>query len=211
LKYVDGVVGQAPARFTCIAALAESPQPFGDAVSFTKKKDAKQYASKKAIDWLIENKFMPVDNVKFPKQPKAVSQPPAGTAKAQEDAIPAPAAAPSKSTSFAGQIPDLCIRLGFNMPKYEITRASEIAPLYSGYAHFNGDPRIEGKVGEVFDVFGQKNAKEKIAEEVFSFLKEIERQRTALSEDAEEDRKRKRSMESPEVGNTSGKAIKAQA
>jgi len=224
LKYVDGVVGQAPARFTCIAALAESPQPFGDAVSFTKKKDAKQYASKKAIDWLIENKFMPVDQVKFPKkQPKAVSQAAAGTAKAaaaaaaasaQEDnAIPAAPPSKSTSTSFAGQIPDLCIRLGFNMPKYEITRASEIAPLYSGYAHFNGDPRIEGKVGEVFDVFGQKNAKEKIAEEVFSFLKDIERQRMALYEDdaEEEDRKRKRSMESPEVGNTSGKAIKAQA
>ena len=59
---------------------------------------------------------------------------------------------------------------------------SEHAPLYSGYAHFNGDPRIEGKIGEVNDIFGQKNAKEMIAETLHAFLKDIERQRMASME-----------------------------
>jgi hypothetical protein len=71
------------------------------------------------------------------------------------------------------------MRLGFTTPKYEITKVSEDAPLYSGYAHFNGDPRIEGKIGEVDGIFGQKNTKEMIAETLYSFLKDIERQRMA--------------------------------
>jgi len=82
------------------------------------------------------------------------------------------------------------------MPKYEIEKVSEGAPIYNGYAHFQGDPRIEGKIGEVKDVFGQKNAKEKIAEEVFAFLKDIERQRMEGHED--EGRKRKRSVSEDE-------------
>lgn len=172
LKYIDSMIGPAPGRFKCSAVLAESPQPFGDDVSFSRKKDAKQYACKKAIDWLIENKFMPADGVKFPKAKPAVPVPvakPKGTAGS-------PLA--SASTTYAGQIPALCNLLGFTPPTYVITRVSENAALYSGYAHFNGDPRIDGKVGEVSEVYGQKNAKEMIASELFSFLKDIERQRS---------------------------------
>lgn len=64
-----------------------------------------------------------------------------------------------------------------------------------GYADFGGDPRIDGKVGEVKNVHGKKNAKDEIARRVFSFLKDIERQRLAAHEheDEEEDKKRKRS------------------
>ena len=86
------------------------------------------------------------------------------------------------------------------MPKYEITRVSEQAPLYSGYAHFNGDPRIEGKVGEVKDIFGQKNAKEMIAETLYAFLKDIERQRTTSAANSK-----------PPEAETSTQAVKAQA
>lgn len=191
LKYIDSVIGAAPSRFSCLAVLTESSRPFGDTVSFSKKKDAKQYASKKAVDWLIENNFMPSVGVKFPKPipvkqtaaihkvttPQATKVP---VVRIKEIIPQSPAPTPkstSKSSSFAGQIPDLCTRLGFTVPTYEITKVSENASLYSGFAHFNGDPRIEGKVGEVSGVYGQKNAKEMIAEELYSFLKDIERQR----------------------------------
>lgn len=214
LKYLDAVIGAAPSRFNCTAILVEHSQPFGNTVSFTKKKDAKQYASKKAIDWLIENNFMPMVGVKFPKpqpvnqtvtnvnvaSPKIISTPKAISTpiiKIKEVGPHSPAGTP-KSTSFAGQIPELCSRLGFTVPRYEITKVSEHAPLYSGYAHFNGDPRIEGKVGEVEGIFGQKNAKEMIAEGLYTFLKDIERQRIAL-------------MEPSVTGKVSAQEIKAQA
>lgn len=192
LKYLDTSIGAAPSRFNCIVTLAESAQTFGEGVSFIRKKDAKQYASKKAVDWLIASSLMPEVGVKFPKarpaaQPapvtKQVASPvlstPVAVVKAVAVAPQSPAITPKAATSFAGQIPELCSRLGFTPPKYEITKVSGDAPLYSGYAHFNGDPRIEGRIGEVRDVFGQKNAKEMIAERLYSFLKDIERQRMA--------------------------------
>jgi hypothetical protein len=204
LKYIDSVIGPAPSRFICTAILAESPGPFGEAVSFTKKKDAKQYASKKAIDWLIDNNLMLPGGAKPPK-PKAINPP---VAKVKEG-IPLHPATTPKSASVAGQIPELCIRLGLAIPRYEIKRVSESAPLYSGHAHFNGDPRIEGRIGEVAAIYGQKNAKEMIAEGVLEFLKDIERQRTAIVEQA--NGKGKPSAVSLDVGEISATEVKVQA
>lgn len=191
-------------KFRCSVKILESEQTFGDStISFTKKKDAKQYASKKAIDWLIENKYMPADgSVKFPKP---VLPPSAKVIGPQVASQSSPKQA--KGKTFASQVPELCLKLGFNVPKYEITRVTENAPLFKGYAHFQGDPRIEGNVGEVSDVFGQRNAKEKIAEEVVSFLKDIERQRGDQFE--EEDKKRKRSSDGcSELEGTKEKSVK---
>jgi len=104
-----------------------------------------------------------------------------------------PSAAQSTVTkgknTFTAQIPPLAHRLGFSPPTYEINRISEEAPFYNGHAHWPNDPRISGKVGEVTNVYGQKNAKEMIAQEVFAFLTDIERQRTSKDEDRDKDAK----------------------
>ncbi|KAH8595693.1 hypothetical protein B0O99DRAFT_686679 [Bisporella sp. PMI_857] len=199
-------------KFRCTVKIHEAPHiQFGDSnVSFTKKKDAKQFASKKAIDWLIYSGFMPPNGaVRWPKPT------PIPAAKVIGPKIPTTALT-QKATTFAGQIPELCHSLGFKIPTYKIERISEEAPLYKGYAHFPGDPRIEGKIGEVTDIYGQKNAKEKIAAILWSFLKDIERQRLEKheekeeeEEEEEEDRKRKRSQTPGEDQNT-GKVIKVE-
>lgn len=176
-------------RFTCTVVIRETTLHFGaGSVNFGNKKTAKQYASKKAIDWLIANKFMPAGgSVKFPKASKA------GPAQPKASASPSG----EKPKSFASQIPDLCTRLGFDVPIYEITKAQEGVSLYDGYAHFSGDPRITGKVGEVSNIYGQKKAKELIAQELLSFLKDIERQR--MEQDLAK-RKRKSSSAGSSVG-----------
>lgn len=69
------------------------------------------------------------------------------------------------------------MKLGFNIPTYKPKQPIPAAPYYDMYADFGGDPRIEGKIGEVFNIYGQKNAKEKCAQEVLSFLRDIEKQR----------------------------------
>jgi hypothetical protein len=163
----------------------ESLQHFGKVISFSNKKDAKQYAAKKAVDWLVGNGFMPVVGVKFPKTPPPPIVKAIGPV---QSTTPSPAGPPTQASfiTYAGQIPELCLRLGFNTPTYEITKLSNNASLWNGYAHFSGDPRIQGKVGEVKNVFGKGNAKEQIAKEVFSFLKAIERQRIEM-EDADEE------------------------
>jgi hypothetical protein len=179
-----------PTRHTCIAVIAESVQNFGEGISFSKKKDAKKYASKSAVDWLIARNYMPADGtVKFPKVQQLPQLPPK-----PNTSVPSPSISTSsdsgKTKSWASQVPELCKRLGFDIPTYEITKSSETESFYNGYAHFGGDPRIFGKIGIVQNVFGQKKAKEEIAQELVSFLKDIERQR--LEQHDIEERKRKR-------------------
>ncbi|PBP28658.1 hypothetical protein BUE80_DR000366 [Diplocarpon rosae] len=177
-------------RFQCTLTIAESSELFGNnslgfstkVVSFGTKKQAKKYAAKKAIDWLIENKHMPADgSVRFPK---VITPPPAApetNVKTRDDANPA----------YTTLVPGICTRLGFTPPRYELVAVVQNAPLWNGFADFGMDPRIDGRVGEVKNVFGKKQAKEAVAKLVYSFLKDIENQRN------EEDKKRKRSPDSP--------------
>ncbi|KAG0651849.1 hypothetical protein D0Z07_1332 [Hyphodiscus hymeniophilus] len=221
LTYAEQVVGSAPARFTCTALILESSQHFGKLISFSNKKDAKRHASKKAVDWLIENNYMPADgSVRFPKAappPVVKVLGPIQAANRSPVGVPSSrvATSTSTSTSYAGQVPELCNRLGFHPPTYEITKDSENVAFWSGHAHFGGDPRIEGKVGEVKSVFGKGNAKEQIAMEVLSFLRDIERLRMEgedrEDEDGEEDRKRKRESMNSGIDETAGKVVKVEA
>ena len=140
---------------------------------------------------------MPADgSVKFPKVPQA---------QALRQAATSPSGEP-KLKSIAAQVPELCVRLGFNIPTYKTHQPLPPTPYYNMYADFGGDPRIEGRVGEVFNIYGQKNAKEKCAEAVLSFLKDVERQRKEQFD--EEDKKRNRSSESAESEVISDKTIK---
>jgi hypothetical protein len=194
LSYVEMSTGSV-AKFRYTVKIDERPEPFSDSNVFTKKKEAKHHASKKAIEWLIDNKFMPADgSVRFPKP--ILTPPASGMIGPQYSGSSASPKGP-KGQSSASQVAPLCLKLGFGMPKYVIERISEAAPLYKGYATFQGDPRIEeDKIGEVADIYGQKTAKEKIAEVVLAFLKDIERQRAEIIDD--DNKKRKRSLqESP--------------
>ena len=213
-------------KFRCVVKIHEAPHiQFGDStVSFTKKKDAKQFASKKAIDWLIYSGFMPPDgSVKWPKVtplpgakiigpkiPSAISS--GGTA--STTATASGTSPPKATTSFASQIPDLCIRLGFKMPTYKIEKMSpEQSSFYKGYAHFPTDPRIDGKIGEITNIYGQKHAKETIATELYKFLKDIEKQRSEKHEEEvqkhdDEVRKRKRSLSTSPGEESAGKSVK---
>jgi hypothetical protein len=144
---------------------------------------------------------MPSDgSVRFPKPPPPVQVAQSKKRNSTSPSDRTPANGAQITTTYAAQIPPLCYKLGFAPPRYEITRAkADDVPFFNGYADFGADPRIEGKVGEVFNVYGQKRAKEQIAEVVLSFLKDIERQR-GESLDYDDDRKRKRSSESLEKG-----------
>ncbi|KAG9244872.1 hypothetical protein BJ878DRAFT_459455 [Calycina marina] len=173
-------------RFRCTVTIHEAPHmPFGQgdvSLSFTKKKEAKQYASKKAIDWLMQSGFMPPDGtVRWPKST------PLPGAKIIGPKIPTASPVVTGKTSFAAKVPPFAHKLGFSPPTYDISRVSEEAPIYNGFAHWPNDARIEGKVGEVINIYGQKSAKEAIAKLVLEFLADIENQRTASVGEAQAD------------------------
>jgi hypothetical protein len=217
LTYHETAVPGNPPRFTCAVTLRETPIRFNatTAVTFSNKKHAKHYASKRAVDWLIGNGFMPKDgSVKFQKvaTPQAVKRakvpPPQPKSKLKQELPSHPssqnenvtrAISPSENsatpsdagqTRFATMVPELCERLGFEPPSYELSKVADNAALYNGFAHFRGDPRIDGPIGEVRNIFGRKDAKEAIAQELVSFLKSIEKHRREQQE--LDDRKRKR-------------------
>jgi len=121
-------------------------------------------------------------SVTFPKVPK-----PSPISNRNTPSILPSGVTVSGVRSFASQVPELCHRLGINVPHYKIEKISEGESLYRAHADFGNDPMIDGEVGEVTGIFGQKKAKERVAEEVFKFLKDIERQRKAgMSESDEE-------------------------
>ncbi|KAH6719762.1 hypothetical protein BKA61DRAFT_472611 [Leptodontidium sp. MPI-SDFR-AT-0119] len=172
--------GKVGPRFTCTVKIPESDEIFGSGnygfsskvASFTTKKTAKKYAAMLAIEWLIQNNHMPSSGAaRFPK----AAAPPAPIAlRAPDDA----------QTSYTSQVPELCIRLGFGVPRYVITPYLDIPnnAFWNGYADFGHDPRIDGKIGEVENVYGKKSAKEQVAKLVVLFLRDIERQRLAKEE-----------------------------
>ena len=156
---------------------------------FMKKKDAKQYAAKLAIEWLIANEHMPADGrVSFSK---SRAQPAAKIPKLDADSSPGTAlsASPTRGgngASVGQQVAELATRLGFCPPTYVITPHQEFSSVYSGYAHFDGDPRVSGKVGEFVEIYGRKRAKEACAKEVLTFLESMAAQRAGLVESRRE-------------------------
>ncbi|KAL3425981.1 hypothetical protein PVAG01_02772 [Phlyctema vagabunda] len=153
-------------RFRCAVRISESLQVFGgsNTISFTTKKDAKKWAAKKAVDWLIGNGFMPKDGgVRFP------------TGKNKQPSTPTSSIAPPPSA--AAQVPDLCHKLGIILPSYKLEKAGNSENIYDGHAIFEGVPWIDGPVGEFEGIIGRKQAKEACAEKILSFLRDVQRQR----------------------------------
>ena len=178
-------------RFTYTLEIAESSRPFGGHIqTFSNKKDAKQYAAKKAIDWLIANNLMPSDgSVRFLPPPPPIQGVQPKKRKSSSDS----SNSPQGIVKYPALIPALCAKLGFSPPRYELNKA-ENTSFWSGYAFFPDNPFIDGKVGKATDVYGKEKAKEEIAEEVYKFLKDIERQREGQFEI--QDSKRFRPLES---------------
>lgn len=96
LEYVERPSVKDPTRHTCILIIAESIQKFGEGIPFSNKKSAKKYASKLAIDWLIDRNYMPADGgVRFPKVhllPQLPPKPVFATLQASTPNPPAPSA-----------------------------------------------------------------------------------------------------------------------
>lgn len=214
-------------RFVITVLIHESTTRFGreiiglgpKVVSFSNKKSAKQFAAKKAIDWLTENEYIHQNSslahrpVSTPQQTNVATPPSTSPQTQQSPMTPPPVPSPrspSATIPFAQQVPDLCQRLGLTVPAYRLDQASPGSAMYDAYADFGGDPSIDGKVGEVKNVYGKKAAKEEVARIVCSFLRDIERQRRAqfdLNYD-DDDKKRKRSIDSsPEEVSKSVKVV----
>ncbi|KAI0439260.1 hypothetical protein F4803DRAFT_531983 [Xylaria telfairii] len=189
--------GRGPLRWKCQVTLGEAPEepfPHGDASqqTFAKKKDAKKYAARCAVEWLRAKGFMPqAGGVKFPRstlvppqqnqqtQPKAPSSP-SHTKASPAAAIPA-SPFDASQPSAAHQVSELCTSLGFSTPTYKLEPASDEG-FYGGYADFGPYGAIlpfDVSKCRVENIMGKKAAKEMIAENLLRLLQEEKLQRAA--------------------------------
>jgi hypothetical protein len=64
-------------------------------------------------------------------------------------------------------------------PSYVITPHTDFPAMYSGYAVFERGPVAMGRVGEFWNVYGKKRAREACAQRVLGFLEGVARDRVA--------------------------------
>lgn len=159
--------------YSCRVTIGEHPEPFGHPnVTFSRKKDAKQYAAKLAIEWLIASKHMPADgSLSFPKSrpQQAAKENQSGMLVLIDDST----TSNDKGPSFGQRVAELCAKLAMSPPVYNITAHDDFKAMYSGYASFENSPLIVGRVGEFSNVYGKKRARESCAEKVLEFLEGI--------------------------------------
>ncbi|KAH8837299.1 hypothetical protein MCOR27_009010 [Pyricularia oryzae] len=179
--------------------------PDGTLPSFAKKKDAKQFAARCAVEWLMQQQLMPAngESVVFKKAriqtptvireaphravehattTASASQPPLHQTKTGQPATDPGAVAESTKDealgdrSFVSQVEQLCTQLGYGRPTY-VLRQAENTQIFSGWADWRDEMRVPASVGVVKDVWGKKHAKEKIAEQILSHLEQVQAKR----------------------------------
>ncbi|KAI2637364.1 hypothetical protein GGS21DRAFT_549442 [Xylaria nigripes] len=192
--------GQGSLRWTCQVRVAEEPRlsfpkasEDGREISFARKKDAKKYAAKCAVEWLREQGFMSPVRVRLPTDTAALIKdrppPPPQQQQQQQQQIPSKSNQLNKPGGTTTTIPlspldenqpssvylvsQLCSSLNLPSPSY-VVESPDNDGLYNGYANFGLDrglmPFDVSKLRGVTDVLGQKLAKEKIAKEVLEYL-----------------------------------------
>lgn len=125
---------------------------------------------------------MPADgSVSFPK-PRPQQQRPTPKASPATGSAPFPApGCPDDDgrPSYGQRVAEMCIKLAMSPPSYVITPHTDFLAIYSGYAVFENSPVVMGKVGEFWNVYGKKRAREACAEKVLEFLEGVPRDRVA--------------------------------
>jgi len=94
----------------------------------------------------------------------------------------APAAPTTASPSASSLVPTLCAELNIAPPTYVLLQTSPQTPdFWDGAAKFEHaiDPCLRGAVGKVERVYGKKNAKDKIVQQVLEVLEDVKQQRMA--------------------------------
>ncbi|KAH8158567.1 hypothetical protein CIB48_g9684 [Xylaria polymorpha] len=182
--------GRGPLRWKCQVTLGEAPgEPFphGDASqqTFAKKRDAKKYAARCAVEWLRVKGFMPQNQQQQQQQiqPKAPNSP-SHTKLAPPAPIPA-SPFDASQPSAAHQVSELCTSLGISSPTYKVEPTND-AGFFGGYADFGSYGALlpfDISKSRVENIMGKKAAKEMIAENLLRLLQE-ERQKRAAADEA---------------------------
>ncbi|KAI1768838.1 hypothetical protein GGR53DRAFT_475954 [Hypoxylon sp. FL1150] len=173
-------------RWYCQVQIDEHPVAFphpgnGTIPCFARKKDAKRYAAKCAVEWLRANGYMRQGSSSVVASPQVQNRPvtPQLSPERKKQKLSAPSPEQSKSPAAKSdaiqEAQQLCARLGSpDKPGYILIESSEQPGFFSGYPVMGilGSAIPKG-VGHVKEVLGKRQAKEKMAEELLVHLRGI--------------------------------------
>ncbi|KAI1353054.1 hypothetical protein F5Y01DRAFT_277653 [Xylaria sp. FL0043] len=174
--------------------------------SFARKKDAKQYAAKCAVEWLREKGFMPQNGARFPKgfvtphqqlqsQAQSQQQSPqaSGSTPTQGQSSPQTKRSPTKppsspfddsQPSAANQAAELCNAMGLQPPKYDVQPTAD--GFFRGRVDFGPlADLLRFDTSELVlteDVMDKKAAKEMLAEKLLKLLQAEKERRDAANQ-----------------------------
>ncbi|KAH6850261.1 hypothetical protein B0I37DRAFT_371183, partial [Chaetomium sp. MPI-CAGE-AT-0009] len=147
------------------------------APSFGRKKDAKQYAARCCIEWLMKGGYMPSDgtSVEFPKPPRTEMPPPRPRHPPIQDHTLRPP--PTTTTTNNTSDPTVTTSDDPSTPTPSTTTATAAGTtpsnpqFFDGWADFGADAiKVPEGLGRVSNVYGRRNARERVAEEVLVWL-----------------------------------------
>lgn len=159
-------------------------------LAFSSKKAAKTAAARAAVlalreEGVLKARYATAVSTVAPAVPAFGGSLPSATA-ASSPKMPLSSAAPATPTtaspSASSLVPTLCAELNITPPTYVLVQTSVQTPdLWDGAAKFEHaiDPCLRGAVGKVERVYGKKNAKDKIVQQVLEVLEGVKQQRMA--------------------------------
>ncbi|KAI0166662.1 hypothetical protein GGR57DRAFT_447436 [Xylariaceae sp. FL1272] len=180
------IPGSQVSRFACHVKINEHPNPFpgvthglnldGTQPSFAKKKDAKAYAAKCAVEWLRETGRMPkYGGVKFPKAPvQAKPQPPPKPPSPKAKRAPvqdSPFGDTDSDPSATHEVSLLIQQLAYPTMTYDVHFEDG---FWHGRANFGNSFLLvpfEKELKHVKDVMSKSLAKEEIARDILPYLR----------------------------------------
>ncbi|KAK6003190.1 hypothetical protein QM012_001035 [Aureobasidium pullulans] len=174
-----------PQRFGATCTILEHTHHDQNA-AFSSKKIAKTSAARTAVLALRDEGVL----TKHPAQARtsvAPTVPSFGTPLLPPPPLATVVASPPKvqptlSPSASSLVPILCAELNIAPPTYKLVQTSSLTPdFWDGEARFDHavEPCLRGAVAKVERVYGKKNAKDKVVQQVLEVLEGVKQQRMA--------------------------------
>lgn len=159
--YTESSIHPSRGPFSCAVQVVDGPPSgFGSTAGhFKNKSDAKKNAAMEAVLWFRHQDQLAVE----PSAKETSSETETGLSRGK-------------------QAQDLCLRLGFTSPAFELVPQPGGASFYNVHAIFQPqdvrfEPKLAGSVAPVWNVFGKKAAKDECWRRLLTVLEEISQSR----------------------------------
>jgi hypothetical protein len=179
---------------------------------FKYKKAAKQHAAKCAVQWLESEAneachaatASPWHIAGKTLKQSETSETPSHTTPDEKRLTVDTSNTVAIPSSYSQQVAALCKRNNLRPPQYVFEENENYSAYWNVYAHFGSDPRVQGRIGEVRDIYTKKNAREECAKLLLQFLLDMEKHKLKAKAKKRQKRTSRGGRERAEAGGGAG-------